>query len=443
MRPPVASATCRRLSLDPRQVPQVGFAPNGLHHDLPGALFAGLRVHLERDQAVGQPLEIGPRLAIGARRLALDGDQVIALLYFQARLGQRRARVVGPVLALVNPADLEEAAVGVEVRAQHAHVDPPDARQVAAAHIGVRRVQLRDHLADDVIQVAAMRHPGQQGFVAFAEGLPVGAAHFRIPVEIAFDPPRFVQQFLPLVPGIGPDLHLAGVELAIAHILARRWLHDSKRVPGCVQHLASVRVQGEAGDAPNRHFVLPLLDVEDMQRARGMRSRHPHLGGFHGDREVEDLVLAGVQQRVEPRRHRHARNAFREPLEVDLNRLDLVLLLAGFLVVRFLLAGLLLVRLSGVAGLLVLGLRFAGLLGFLGFLLVRLLLHALLFVALRREGRGLAGLQREGEDPGGVLVTEALVEVILAGIEEAVREEIEKQPAPWPQYRRRRLNQVR
>ena len=246
-----------------------------------------------------QALEVSVGFTIGARELAFHGNEVIAFLHFETRLGERRAPVVFPVFARVDLLDAVEPAVRLEVHAEHADADTLAVGDVAAAHVGVRSVQLGDHLADDVVQVAAVGHPGKQRLIALSDRGPVGAAHFRVPVEVALQPPRLAQDLFPLLLRIGQNLHGGRVQLAVSHFLARCGIDDADCLSRPVDQLAAFLVEPVAADPLEQHLVFALLRVVQVQRAHGLRrAGAPHQRRLHGNRDVKDLVFTDVKLAV-------------------------------------------------------------------------------------------------------------------------------------------------
>src|SRR5207253_2697273 len=84
--------------------------------------------------------------------------------------------------------------------------------------VGVRSAQFGDHFANQIIEVAAMRYPGEKRFIALANFLPIVARHVRVPIEVALDAPRFVEHFAPLFARVDLGLQLAEIELAFADL---------------------------------------------------------------------------------------------------------------------------------------------------------------------------------------------------------------------------------
>jgi hypothetical protein len=69
----------------------------------------------------------------------------------------------------------------------------------------VARVELADHLGDDVVEVGAVRDVGEQRSVPGAQLLPVVAVHVLDVEVVAEEAPRLGEQLLPL--GLRVEIH--------------------------------------------------------------------------------------------------------------------------------------------------------------------------------------------------------------------------------------------
>ena len=121
---------------------------------------------------MGRPCPSGP---------AVDGEHVVADLRVDADLGQRRPVNLLFVLSLEDREILYrlEALSSSNRAPGSADTRAHRRRYVAAIDIGVLHGQFGDHLADDVVQVGAMRDVFQQRFVLLTERLPIVAVHIR------------------------------------------------------------------------------------------------------------------------------------------------------------------------------------------------------------------------------------------------------------------------
>ena len=282
-----------------------------------------------------------------------------------------------------------------------------------------------------------MGHPGQQRFVALADFVPIEPAHVWIPVEVALNPPGLAENLLPLRAGIDQDLQACGVQLALAYLgFARYRVHHTVSFASVVDHLVAVFVQIVVVDAFQQDLVFALGDFEDVQRVPGSRrARQAGLCRFDGDGAVEEFFLPGLEVVVDPRGNRRVHDTLADAVRVHLDRFGRLVL--GLLLVSLFLIGLFFFRF-------VLALLFSARGGSgarLGFargvfllvllalsivlLLVVLLGGFLLLITLQSEGRRLVRLQGDGEDAGGAVIVEALIEAARTGIEKTLGEEIQ------------------
>lgn len=110
--------------------------------------------------------------------LAVDGEQEVSLGDADPGLGQRRAPGVVPVLSREDVGDAVEARrVGLELASQHAAGDALDGGLVPRLHVGVPRLELAEHFAEQEIELAAAGDVGDQGAIAPAHLRPVDAMH--------------------------------------------------------------------------------------------------------------------------------------------------------------------------------------------------------------------------------------------------------------------------
>src|SRR5580692_265071 len=277
---------------------------------------------------------------------------------------------------------------------------------VPAADIGMRGAQFGDEFADQIIQIAAMGHPGEERFIARADFVPVVAGHVGVPVKIALEAPGFVINLAPLCAGIDLHLHSAKIEFASPDFgFAWDGIGDADDGSGLVKHLRAILVDVVAVDAFEQNLVLALGNVIDVQDVlRTLLIRGPELAGFERRRDVEEFVFASrkVAQNASPDGNR--RDAIADAIEIDLNGFD------GFrFLFFFLFVGLLIAWFDGFS-----------------FLVVFLFIFGSFFlVTFGFEGRGFIGLQRDGENAIGGVVVKALIELADAGIEVARGDEVE------------------
>ena len=115
---------------------------------------------MSRVDAIGRSRQQRLDVLIGAHRLAGDREDAVADLHADSRREQRRA---GLEIEAVARIELGDAVGGnlsrhrLEVDAQEAHRHAGRAGEIAAADVGVAAVQLGDHLAQQEVQIAAVR----------------------------------------------------------------------------------------------------------------------------------------------------------------------------------------------------------------------------------------------------------------------------------------------
>ena len=130
---------------------------------------------------------------------AVDGEQEVALAHVDPRSQQRRAVGGVPVLAAKEPGDAVAPGglVELELGAELAAFDSLDLRLFAGDHVGVTRLELSDHLAEDEVELAAVADTADPGAVALAQLPPVVAVHALVVEEVAVDPPAVVEHLPP------------------------------------------------------------------------------------------------------------------------------------------------------------------------------------------------------------------------------------------------------
>ena len=86
--------------------------------------------------------------------------------------------------------------------------------------------QLADHLTDDVRQVLAVLHVGQQGGILGLDRLPVHAMHVLEIEAIAEGAPRLIEDLRPFLRIVRRDLHVRRVDGVLQVGLARGDVRD-------------------------------------------------------------------------------------------------------------------------------------------------------------------------------------------------------------------------
>ena len=185
----------------PGQVDQGVFARDRIDEDVPRLAAVGARTD---GQLQGSPPGLAQeleRVRVRGQLAALDREQVVALADADADLGQRRAVAGFLVLAFEDAGEPVAAGVLVQFEAgpEQGGARPVGRLVVAARDVGVGDVQLGDHLAHHVVQVAAVADVGEQRAVLLPERLPVVAVHVRGVEEVAEAPPDLVEDLRPLL----------------------------------------------------------------------------------------------------------------------------------------------------------------------------------------------------------------------------------------------------
>ena len=311
-----------------------------------------------------------------ARQLAaVDGQQVIARRDVDPRLGQRRAQVGIPVLAVVDPGETVAPVFDRVIRAQQAGRHAVHFGQVAAADSQVADLDPAQHLGEKIVQVAAGDDVPEERLVAFLGRRQVVAVALGVVEELALDAPDLVEHLPPLRPRVDPDLDGVGRQGRARRRGRRRRAGrrhgpqgaDEPAVALVVEVLLAVGGQDEGPRAGDDHVGPAGLEIVAMDgragSGRGDRRVIPRLESQDGVR------LPGNQGGVIPVRDGQGQDALEDVVEIDLD--------GG----RFGLRGL-----SGLAGFGRSGLVRGGFIDrrlFGSFLLFR----PLLLVALRSQGR--------------------------------------------------------
>ena len=133
-------------------------ARDRVDRDVPRAFLRRLVVDQEVELGPGREREVAPVVVAGLQIVAVDGDDVVAFLDLEV------VAIGRPVL--VDVADLvEPGRVGHEREARMRVCCAVRSRLAAAAHAGVRRVQLPDHHHHDGLQLFAVDEVVEQRLV--------------------------------------------------------------------------------------------------------------------------------------------------------------------------------------------------------------------------------------------------------------------------------------
>jgi len=202
--------------LDPGQVAQPFLAAQGVNQDLAGAGQDRLVIDRQQYRLVPQPLKSRPGVLPNIQRLAVDGEQVVALMHVGDRgRQQRRAHFTVPVRRPEDALDAIGAVFEREIAPQVAHAHRAAGLEVAAAAIRMRRVQLCDKFSEHVVDIPARDGVVEQPPIALVHGVPIHPMHARVVKVIALDAPGVGEDLPPLSDRINHRLEPARLELLI------------------------------------------------------------------------------------------------------------------------------------------------------------------------------------------------------------------------------------
>jgi len=373
--------------LHPVEVAQGPLRGQRLDGVLAGAGSFRLVVDQDLHLFAGQVLEVRVHLAVAVDLHAVDGQEVVAFAHADAHRGQGRLHIVGPV---GHAADLPETValarrVQLVVGAEQAHRDLLGLALLgAAAHVGVRRVELADELAEDVHHVLAAGGPLQERQVARVHGGPVEPVHARLVEEVALHPPRLVEDLPPFGPRVDPDLQVGQRQL-VGFRFRRFELQRGQLRPLPANDPLAVTGEPEVVRTLEQAALLAGVESEGAQIPGAGPAILEPVEVAVGGVEVVQRALAGGQLAVVTPRQRHGLDPFGQAVEIDDN--------AG----RSRGGGRRCSRRRG---------RRAGLL-----------------VAREREARRAIAAEGQAIDPGRLLVDHLPLEVAKGGIEPAVGDE--------------------
>ena len=208
----------------------------------------------------------------GLRSRPLTASRYLACLRVDAWLGERRAQLrvpVQPAEHFLQPIpSVGDLVVGAEQAARHV---PRLGEAVAAADVVVSDRQLARHPLQHAVQIGARRGVRQEGGVLFPLLRPVHAVHVRRVEVVAVDPPRLVEDLLPL--GARIDTYLDGIDTdpSLRRLDRFRCRHNRPRVAVAVQQLLAVSGDDVVGDLGKERVVLARGEVVAVERRPGGR----------------------------------------------------------------------------------------------------------------------------------------------------------------------------
>ena len=137
----------------------------------------------------------------------------------------------------------------------------------------MRRVQLGNHFADDVIEIRAVCDVRQFLFVSRFDRRPIQSPHGRVVVEVALYTPRFIEDLFPLGARIEFHLQSAEFNLAIADLLARPVVDDAEDGTSTIDNFVAGSINVIAADSGQQHRVFALSQIVGVQHPGRSRRR--------------------------------------------------------------------------------------------------------------------------------------------------------------------------
>ena len=312
--PDVGQAASRELVhpatvvLHPGALAELPLVGHG-HHDLgPGVVHGGRSRHVEAHLLPHRSLE-GPEGVLFGRELhALHGQEVVALAHLHPGpvKGGRESRI--PLLGGEDAGDAPPPVRRLQVRPQESHRGGLHPGEVAAPEVRVPHGELRAHLPDDVVQIAAVSDVFDEGGVAAIHRIPVSAMGVRVIEEVPLHAPGFVEDLAPLHLGIDARLKVQG-EASGGGVGRTRRVHNSPLPPGLEEDAGPVPRNRHAPHPLGEDLGLPGFETEDVERGAGLPLLH--LG------DEDRAPGAGQGRAVAPHRHGERHDAPLDAVEVD------------------------------------------------------------------------------------------------------------------------------
>ena len=392
---------------NPVAEPELDLARQALHDDLPRVGGRRRRADREHDRLVAEPLERRPGIRFRVDRHAVDGQDVLACRDVDTGFVERRSHRDVPRAPVDDPLDAVRAVRQLPIDAEEA--DGPLGRRlhVAAAVIGVRRVQLADELADQDIHVPPRHRVLEQPAVPRAQARPVHAVHVRVVEEVALEAEHVGEDLPPLGARVDRRLHVEGGH-RLLEFLRRLDVEDRELALARDEHLLAVEGHLEVVGIVEHRLLFALREIEVHDRALVVARAGARLA------PVKQLAFDGLEAPVVARLRRQHDGARFEAVDVDVDvgrrgRPRFLLLLLGLLRLLFL------VLVRGPGGL------FRGLVGRLVRRLVVGVERGVLGVVARGERRLHVLPQRDRHEPGRVRVGPGVVEAAVHRLELAIR----------------------
>ena len=128
------------------------------------------------------------------------------------------------------------------------------------------RIDLADHLGNDIAHVPAGDTVGQHGLILLTNPGPIDSVHVRIIEEVSHETPAIVKYLLPLLTRFHHRLHGGSLD-DLVQLLAWLTLYDARLVVDTHQQLLAVRCHLHKADFLEDGLLLRFLcvGVEDLQ----------------------------------------------------------------------------------------------------------------------------------------------------------------------------------
>jgi hypothetical protein len=158
-------------------------------------------------------------------------------------------------------------------------------------------------LAQQEVEIAAVRDPGQQGGVALAHRRPVDAVHVLVVEPVTADAPGLVVHLAPL--GLGVELHAQAGKIERLGVAPGLGSGDAPGVAAAVEDSLAARAEHVLADARGDLLRLALGEVVAGER------RRTAVGELAVEDRAFDRRQVGVVARAQSRqRHRPGDEAF-------------------------------------------------------------------------------------------------------------------------------------
>ena len=273
------------------------------------------------------------RRSVGEELLVVDCQYEVPDTDIDSDLGQRRPIAILLVVSRENLDDAVAIGLWIELELGPGQRDCRSLgdREVAPGDVGMSRPQLGDHLADQVVQIRAMRDMRQPRLILSLQTLPVVAVHVLHVEEVAEASPDFVEDLRPFFRRHAVDPQTRGGDV-FGRVLALGT--DVVQLVASVvsdQDLGAVLGQRVPRDVLGQSRGFPILERKNLQRAVDVGATA--VVARTGSDEQEVSLDRGQTVEVVSL-DRHASDPVAQALEIDADEF-LVLLAVVFAVLIF------------------------------------------------------------------------------------------------------------